>query len=257
MRGDLAALEVEQSHRGIHRFAHDARRLITRCLFDLDPATVASDDRDALARAVNDKTKIVLARDVHGLLDQHALHALPLRTGLGGDQGPTDHFIGRRAHFFNGVGQLDATGLAAAAGVDLRLDHEAADAEFLGHGHRLFHAVRHAARGHRYAVLTQQILRLVFVDIHAARSWPTLIRAIFSMTTSAWRIEAASSMRPSSVTAPWPRLAASAMASRIRWARVTSASVGVNTSFASAICEGWIAHLPSTPSAAAARAAAR
>src|SRR3989344_1859131 len=164
--------------------------------------TVASDDRDALARAVNDKTKIVLARDVHGLLDQHALHALPLRTGLGGDQGPTDHFIGRRAHFFNGVGQLDATGLAAAAGVALRLDHEAADAEFLGHGHRLFHAVRHAARGHRYGVLAQQLLRLVLVDIHATISSRASIRSIFATTTSAWRIEAASSMRPSSITAP-------------------------------------------------------
>src|SRR3990172_6520573 len=158
MHGDLAALEVEQSDRGVHRFAHDARRLVARGLFDLDAAPLPRHYGHTLAGAVDDQAEIGFARDVDGLLDQHALHEFPLGAGLGGDQGPADHFIGRRAHFFHGVGQL-----------------------------------------------------------YAARSRPILIRCIFSMTTSAWRIEAASSMRPSSITAPWPCLAASAMASRIRW----------------------------------------
>jgi hypothetical protein len=42
----------------------------------------------------------------------------------------------------------------------------------------------------------------------------------------------------------------------MRWAFVTSASGGLKTSLASAIWLGWIAHLPSQPSAAARRAAA-
>jgi hypothetical protein len=47
------------------------------------------------------------------------------------------------------------------------------------------------------------------------------------------------------------------MACRIRRARSTSSAPGVKTSFASSICDGWIAHLPSHPSAAARRAADR
>ena len=43
----------------------------------------------------------------------------------------------------------------------------------------------------------------------------------------------------------------------IRRALVTSASGGVNTSFASSIWLGWMAHFPSIPSAAPRRAAAR
>ena len=62
--------------------------------------------------------------------------------------------------------------------------------------------------------------------------------------------------RPSSETAPLPSLAALSISSRIRRARVASFSGGVNISLANAIWEGWIHHLPSTPSAAQARAAA-
>src|SRR5438445_675179 len=71
----------------------------------------------------------------------------------------------------------------------------------------------------------------------------------------AMRAEAASIMRPSSCAAPRPSRAASSSAARIRFARSISDAGGVNTSFASGTCEGWMAHLPSHPSAAARRAA--
>jgi hypothetical protein len=73
---------------------------------------------------------------------------------------------------------------------------------------------------------------------------------------SAILIEAASISFPFSETAPLPSAAACCIASMIRRARSISSGDGVNTSFASAIWEGWIAHLPSQPSWAALRAAA-
>src|SRR6185437_1520951 len=79
----------------------------------------------------------------------------------------------------------------------------------------------------------------------------------FFSTAWAWRIEAASIMRPSSVTAPRPCRCASSSAATIRCARSISAACGVKTSLASAICDGWIAHLPSMPIAATRDAAAR
>jgi hypothetical protein len=62
---------------------------------------------------------------------------------------------------------------------------------------------------------------------------------------SAILIEAASIRRPSSDTAPLPSAAASRIASMMRRVRSTSRGAGVNTSLASSICDGWIAHLPS------------
>ncbi len=63
--------------------------------------------------------------------------------------------------------------------------------------------------------------------------------------------EAASIILPSSEAAPLPWASASLSATMMRSARSTSLAVGENTSLASSICEGWIAHLPSMPSAAA------
>ncbi len=71
------------------------------------------------------------------------------------------------------------------------------------------------------------------------------------------RSEAASIRRPSSETAPLPSRAASFIASTIRRVRVISCSSGEKTRWASSTWLGWIAHLPSNPSTAARRAAAR
>jgi len=50
--------------------------------------------------------------------------------------------------------------------------------------------------------------------------------------------DAASINLPSNEAAPWPAFAASSKAIKILFALSTSAGGGVNTSFASSICEG-------------------
>jgi hypothetical protein len=67
----------------------------------------------------------------------------------------------------------------------------------------------------------------------------------FPSSTSAILSDAASISRPSSDTAPRPSRAASAIAATIRRVFSAAAASGVNTSLASSICDGWIAHLPS------------
>ena len=64
------------------------------------------------------------------------------------------------------VGDLDAAGLAAAAGQHLRLDDDAAAAERLGAGSSLFGRVRDAALAGRDAVAGEELLALMFVEIH-------------------------------------------------------------------------------------------
>ena len=63
-----------------------------------------------------------------------------------------------------GLRQLDAAGLAAAAGLDLRLDH--AEAELLGGGAGLLGRGDHDAEGGGDAVLGEQFLCLVLHQVH-------------------------------------------------------------------------------------------
>ena len=87
-----------------------------------------------------------------------------------GDQGHAEDLVGELADLLDRARQLDAAALAPAAGVDLRLDHPDGPAEgprrllgFLGR-------VGHAAGEGRHAVIGEQRLGLVFVDVHRRSS---------------------------------------------------------------------------------------
>ena len=62
------------------------------------------------------------------LFDEHAAHEAPFGAGLGRDQRHADDLLRRRFGLVRRGGELDAAALAAAAGVDLRLD-DGRDAE--------------------------------------------------------------------------------------------------------------------------------
>ena len=61
---------------------------------------------------------------------------------------------------------LDAAGLAAAAGMDLRLDDPDRTAQRFRGGHCFIWRPGHAARGYRNAKTPENIFRLIFVQIH-------------------------------------------------------------------------------------------
>ena len=82
-------------------------------------------------RAVDDHADVELLPDVGALLDQQPAHLLPVRTGLVGDELHAQDLAGQRAHFVDRLGDLDPAALAAAAGVDLRLDDPDGAAERL------------------------------------------------------------------------------------------------------------------------------
>ena len=99
------------------------------------------------------------------LLDEHALHDLALGPGLVRDQRHADHLLGQPLHVFHRPGDLDAAALAAAAGVDLRLDDDR-QPEALRDGHGLVGVERDFAARDRHAVPGEDRLCLVFVDFH-------------------------------------------------------------------------------------------
>ena len=119
--------------------------------------------------AVEHDAEIELAVDGRGLFDQQALHLLALRPGLVRDELHAENVLGVQFGVFAGPRHLDAAALAAASGVNLRLDDHALRAlgkQLAGHRRGLFQRVGHFAPGHGNAVLRQDFLCLILVDFH-------------------------------------------------------------------------------------------
>ena len=66
--------------------------------------------------------QVQLAVDLQSLFDQHPSDLLSFRAGLMGDQRHANHLLGDLLGLIGRSSDLDASALAAAAGVNLRLD---------------------------------------------------------------------------------------------------------------------------------------
>ncbi len=85
------------------------------------------------------------------------------------DQRHAENLLGVEFGILAGAGDLDTTALAAAAGVDLRLDDDTACAlgkEFAGNRRGFFKGISHFAARNGDAVPGQDFLRLVLVNLH-------------------------------------------------------------------------------------------
>ncbi len=129
---EFARLELGEADGGIDRHAHEAVGVGLGELLDLHAAVRRGDDHDPLGFAVEHEAEIEFARDVGRRLDQHALDHLARFAGLLGHQHPPEQRRGEVAHLLLGPAQLDAAGLAAAAGMDLRLDDPGVAADLAG-----------------------------------------------------------------------------------------------------------------------------
>ena len=146
--------------------------MLRRHLLDLDSAFRAGHHHVAGEAAIERNPEVELAGDVHALFDVDLAHFLALRPGLVRDQLHAHHFAEDLARLLRRFGELHAAALAAAAGVDLRLDDDAA-AELLRRQARLLGVVDDDAARRRHAVAAQDFLGLIFVDFHGARRFIT------------------------------------------------------------------------------------
>ena len=108
---------------------------------------------------VEQDREVVLLGDPRALGDHHPVDGVAL------DVHPED--LGRAVGgLLRVAGQLDAAGLAAAAGLDLGLDDDRPAAELLGGRAGLVRRRGDLGVQHRYAVRGEQIARLVLEQIH-------------------------------------------------------------------------------------------
>ena len=111
-----------------------------------------------LGRPVEGEAGVVLLGDVRGVLDPEPVHDVAL------DVHAQDG-LGVLADLGGVVGQLDAAGLAPAADLHLRLDHDRVAGGF-GLGDGLVDGVGHAAGRRGDAEAGEVLLALVLVEIH-------------------------------------------------------------------------------------------
>ena len=112
-------------------------------------------------RPVEREAGVVLLGDVGGLLDPEAVHDVARDVEAQDVGRAPEHLVGVR-------GQLHATGLAPASGVDLGLHHHR-QPEPLGRGHRLVRRERHLAQRNRQSAPGEQLLALMLEQIHERR----------------------------------------------------------------------------------------
>ena len=163
---EVASLVRHQPDGGIDVLLENPVGRLFRDLLDLDAALGTGHQHGHLRGAVDDDAEVELALDLEPLLDQHPRHLLTARAGLVGDQVHADDLLGCRTRLVRVLDDLDAATLAAAARVNLRLDHRDAAAEPLGHARRVRGGLHHLAGGHGHAVLRQDRLRLILVNLH-------------------------------------------------------------------------------------------
>jgi hypothetical protein len=115
-----------------------------------------------LGRAVEGEAGVVLVGDVGGQLDPQRLDGVALDVHA-------EDVAGMGADLVRAGGQLDAAGLAAAAHLDLGLDHHGV-ADALGGGHGVVDGGDGLARADRDAVAGEELLALVFVQVQGRSS---------------------------------------------------------------------------------------
>ena len=145
---------------GIDRDAGERLGALDRELLDLHAALDAAQRQVRAVRAIQQHREVVLLVDAGALGDHDALDDVALDV-------EAEDRLRRLVRLVGGLGDLHAARLAAAAGLDLRLDDDHA-ADLLGCGPRLFRRVGDEAGEHRHLVLLEEVACLVLVQIHSA-----------------------------------------------------------------------------------------
>ena len=164
--GQLAAMKRLHADGGVDGDFEDLLRGLGGDLLDLDPAFGGSHHGDARGGAVDQHAEVKFTGDVAAFLDIDAIDHLARGAGLMGDESHAQHVPGRGDGHLGRFDELDATALAPAAGVNLRLDDPDRAAEF---GHRRLGFLGReddGAPGNGDPVFSQQALGLVLVNVH-------------------------------------------------------------------------------------------
>jgi hypothetical protein len=175
-KGELACLPCAEADGGVDGLLEDGFRSLGGDLFNLHAAGLRGHEDKAAGGAIEHDAEIELAVNGCGLLDEQALDLLARGSGLMGDELHAENVLGVELGIFAGASDFDTAALAAAAGVNLRLDDHAGGAfreEGARHGGGFFEGVGHFPAGNGHAVFRQDFFCLILVDFHVVGNRPT------------------------------------------------------------------------------------
>jgi hypothetical protein len=163
-RGDdlLGLGGIDAGQRG-HRDPGHRLRGGVRDLLDLHAALHRTDRQERPVGPVQQERQVVLGLDVHRLGDEHRVHGVALDVHA-------EDLGGLGVGLLRAFGQLHAAGLAASAGLHLRLYHHqrvALGGELGGDVARLLGSAGYLPGLHGDAVLGEQFLRLILKQVHS------------------------------------------------------------------------------------------
>ena len=115
----------------------NAFRRLRGDFLDVHAAVGAGHDHRLAGRAIEHDAEIQLARHLQAFFDEHARDDAPFGTGLMRDERHADHLARELLGLLRRLRELDAAALAAAAGVNLRLDDDDVAAEAAAAARRL------------------------------------------------------------------------------------------------------------------------
>ncbi len=161
---DLARLRLVDAHDRVDGDAGEGLGALDGELLDLHAALDGAHGEVVAVRAVQEHGEVELLGDLGALRDHHAVDRVAL------DVHPED-LGGLLLGLRRGVGELDAAGLATAAGLHLGLDDDGPAAELLCTRASLFGRRRDDAAEHGHAVLLEDVASLVFEQVHPAASF--------------------------------------------------------------------------------------
>ena len=163
---ELAALESLQALHEVHFDREDLLGMVVGDLLDVDAAHGRRNEGHGTAGTVDQHAEVKLLADLGGLGDQHHVHGQGATAALVGLHPRTQHLGRRVAHLRERLDHLHATGLAAAAGMDLGLHHPLVATDLTGHFNSSVGGTGDRALWHGNAELYEQFLRLVLVEVH-------------------------------------------------------------------------------------------
>ncbi len=224
--GDAAPEMRRVAGRRVDMDGDDLLRCLGGDLLDIHAAGLGGDEGDAAGRTVDQDREIELARDLRAFLDIEPVDGAAGRPGLVGDQRAAKHLLDLGHHLVDRFGEADAAllaglgllepALAAAAGMDLGLHHPDRPAERLGRFLRLADREDGDAFRHRRAEAAEQLLGLVFVDVHGP--WSPVRR---SYLPSVGKRRTQASIRPSTAFTDLSNMPRSALDRSISMIRST------------------------------------
>src|SRR5690606_3388560 len=164
--GDVAPDVRAETRSRVDGDGEDLLRRLTCDFLDVHPSFGRRDEGHARGGAIDKTGKVELARDVAAFLDIQTADDPALGACLMRHQVHAEHAFGLGTDVVDRLHDLDAAALAAAAGMDLGLDHPDRSAKRLCCCDRFIDRERRLSSRHRHAVAAKDFLRLMFVYVH-------------------------------------------------------------------------------------------